>query len=85
MITRARHLNTKFVDDPTDPTQLIAYGVKQSMDFWDLSQGFHTFLESNIEEIWGDLRSIFENIEEILSEYLRRFDETLKFQLVFMN
>ena len=51
MITRARHLNTKFVDDPTDPTQLIACGFKQSMDFRDLSQGFHTFLESKIEEV----------------------------------
>ena len=33
MTTSIRHLNTKFADDPIDPTQLIASRVRQRIDF----------------------------------------------------
>ena len=35
MNTRISRVSTKFNDPPTDPAQLIAVGVEQSMDFWN--------------------------------------------------
>ena len=35
MNTRISRVNTKFTDHPTDPAQLIAVGVGESMDFWN--------------------------------------------------
>ena len=36
MNTRISRASTKFIDHPTDPAQLIAVGVEESMDFWNL-------------------------------------------------
>ena len=36
MNTRISCASTKFIDHPTDPAQLIAVGVEESMDFWNL-------------------------------------------------
>ena len=32
-----RYLRTKFADDPTEPVQLTARGIGQSMAFWSFS------------------------------------------------
>ena len=43
MTTRIGHLNTKCADEPTDPAQLIARGVKESIGIGDFKAKENVF------------------------------------------